>query len=103
MPRSSEGGTHGQAVLGERSLAAAVNDLQEQLAHGDVDGIAHQVGVERLKNGLAGENLGGHGCGVGHARAAEGLDEALLDDALLDVKRELAGALLRCAPNPHRA
>ena len=35
----------GQAVLRKSSLAAAVNDLQKQLAHGHVDGIAHQVGV----------------------------------------------------------
>ena len=35
---------------------------------------------------------------MGHAGAAEGLDEALLDDALLDVKGELAGTLLRGAP-----
>ena len=34
----------------------------------------------------------------GHARAADGLNEGLLDDAVLDVQRELAGALLRCAP-----
>ena len=51
------------------------------------DGVADEVGVERLEDGLAGENLGGHGCGVGHTRAAEGLDEALLDNALLDVER----------------
>ena len=35
---------------------------------------------------------------MGHARAADGLNEGLLDDAVLDVQRELAGALLRCAP-----
>ena len=93
-----EGSAHGQAVLGECGLAAAVDDLQEQLTHGDVDGVAHEVGVERLKDGLTGKNLGGHGCGVGHARAAEGLDEALLDNALLDVERKLACALLRGAP-----
>ena len=35
---------------------------------------------------------------MGHTRAADGLNECLLDDALLDVERELAGALLGCAP-----
>ena len=33
-----------------------------------------------------------------HAGAADRLDEALLDDAFFDVQRELASALLRCAP-----
>ena len=62
-----EAGADGQAVLGEGGLAAAVDDLQEQLAHGDVDGVAHEVGVQGLEDGLLGENLGGHGGGVGHA------------------------------------
>ena len=55
-------------------------------------------GIASLEDGLAGKDLGGHGGGVGHARAADGLDEGLLDDALLDVKRKLAGTLLRGAP-----
>ena len=93
-----EGGAHGQAALGERGLAAAVNDLQEDLAHSNVDGVADEVGVEGLEDGLTGKDLGSHGGRVGHARAADGLNEGLLDDAVLDVLRELAGALLRCAP-----
>ena len=35
---------------------------------------------------------------MGHARAADGLDQSLLNDALLDVERQLAGALLGRAP-----
>ena len=93
-----EGGAHGQAALGERGLAAAVNDLQEDFAHSNVDGVADEVGVEGLEDGLTGKDLGSHGGRVGHARAADGLNEGLLDDAVLDVQRELAGALLRCAP-----
>ena len=93
-----EGGAHGQAALGERGLAAAVDDLQEDLTHGHVDGVADEVGVESLEDGLTGKDLGSHGGGVGHARAADGLDEGLLDDALLDVQRELAGTLLGGAP-----
>ena len=78
--------------------AVWVDDLEEQLAHGNVDGVADEVGVQSLEDGLLGKNLGGHGCGVGHARAADGLDEGLLDDALLDVEAQLAATLLRCAP-----
>ena len=33
-----------------------------------------------------------------HARAADRLDERLLDDAVLDVERQLAGTLLGRAP-----
>ena len=35
---------------------------------------------------------------MSHAGAAESLDESFLDDAVLDVERELAGALLGSAP-----
>jgi len=93
-----QAGADGQAVLGEGRLGAAVDDLEEELPHGDVDGITDEVGVEGLEDGLLGEDLGGHGGGVRHARAADGLDEALLDNALLDVEAELAGALLRRTP-----
>ena len=58
-------GAHRQPVLREGGLGAAVDDLQEQLSHGHVDGVAHQVGVERLEDGLAGQDLSGHGGGVG--------------------------------------
>ena len=47
---------------------------------------------------LPGEDLGGHGRAVGHARAADGLDQGFLDDAVLHVQGQLAGALLRRAP-----
>ena len=36
--------------------------------------------------------------GVGHARAAERLDQRFLDDAVFDVEGQLAGSLLRGAP-----
>ena len=88
----------GQTVLRESGLAAAVDDLQEQLTHSNVDSVADEVGVEGLEDGLTGKDLGSHGGRVGHTRAADGLNEGLLDDAVLDVQRELAGALLRCAP-----
>jgi len=87
-----------KAALGEGRLGAAVKDLQKQLAHGGIDGVAHKVSVERLENGLADEDLARHGGGVGHARAADGLNERFLNDALLDVERQLAGALLGRAP-----
>ena len=93
-----QGSAHGQAALGEGGLGAAVDDLQEQLPHGGVDGVAHQVGVQRLQDGLADEDLGGHGGGVGHAGAAQGLHQSLFDDAVLDVQGQLAGALLGSAP-----
>ena len=52
----------------------------------------------RSVNGLADEDLGRHRGGVGHAGAADGLDQRLLNDALLDVERQLARALLGSAP-----
>ena len=78
---------------------AAVDDLQEQLAHGDVDRVADKVGVERFQNGLARS-------GFRAAMAAEWvmpeqpmrLDQRFLDDAVFDVQGQLAGALLRRAP-----
>ena len=51
-----------------------------------------------LEDGLTGKDLGSHGGGVRHAGAADGFDQRLLDDAVLDVQRELAGALLGGAP-----
>ena len=44
------------------------------------------------------QDLGGHGRGMGHAGAADGLHQGLLDDAVLDVQGQLAGALLGRAP-----
>ena len=33
-----------------------------------------------------------------HARATDGLDQRFLNDAVFHIQRQLAGALLRCAP-----
>ena len=93
-----QAGADRQAVVGKRGSAAAADDLQEQLAHGHVDGVAHKVCVQRLQNGLAGQDLARHGGGMGHAGAADGLHQRFLDDALFHVQRQLAGALLRRAP-----
>ena len=97
MPRSSRDAPTARPSA-EGGLGAAVDDLQEQLAHGGIDGVAHKVGVQRFENGLADQYLGSHGSRMGHARAADGLDQSLLNDALLDVERQLAGALLGRAP-----
>ena len=51
----------GEAVLGEGALGAAVDDLEEEFAHGGVDGVADEVGVEGLEDGLAGKDLSSHG------------------------------------------
>jgi len=72
--------------------------LQEELAHGGVDGIAYKVRVESLLNGLAGQNLTGHGGRVSHTGATDGLHESLLNDAVLYIKRQFAGTLLGSAP-----
>ncbi|WP_431651149.1 hypothetical protein, partial [Erwinia amylovora] len=37
-------------------------------------------------------------CGMGHTRAADGLNECLLDDAVLDIQGQLTCALFRCTP-----
>ena len=88
----------GQAVVGKGRLAAAVHDLQKQLAHGHVDGVAHKIGIQGLQNRFAGQDLARHSGGMRHARAADGLYQRLFNDALLYVQRQLAGALLRRAP-----
>ncbi len=93
-----QAGADVQTVVGERGLGAAVYDLQEQLAHGGVDGVADQVGIQRLKDGLARQNFAGHRGGMGHAGAAERFHQRLFDDAVLDVQAQLARALLRRAP-----
>ena len=73
-------------------------DLEEELAHCGVDRVADEIRVERLKDGLADENLGSHRGGMGHAGAADRLDQSFFDHAVFDVERQLAGALLRRAP-----
>ena len=82
----------------EGALGAAVGDLQEQLAHGGVDGVTDQVGIEGFQHGLAGQDLGGHGGRVGHAAAADGLHQRLLDDPFFNVEGQFAGALLGSTP-----
>ena len=93
-----ERGADGQAVLGEGRLRAAVDELKEDLAHRDVDGVTYEVGVERFENRFALQNLGRHRRRMRHTRAAARFDERLLDNALLDVQGQLAHALLRRAP-----
>ena len=46
-----------KSVVRESGLRAAVDYLEEQLAHSGVDSVADEVGVQSLKNGLAGEDL----------------------------------------------
>ena len=94
----SQTGTDGQTALRVSTLGASVNNLQEKFAHGGVDGIAHEVGVQSLEHGLAGQDFRSHGGGVGHAGAADGFDEGFLDDALLHIEGQLASTLLRSAP-----
>ena len=93
-----EAGAYHEAAFGEGRLRTAVNDLQEQFAHGGVDGVAYEVGVKGFENGLAGENFRCHGGRVGHARATDGLDEGFLYDTVFYVKRQFASALLGSAP-----
>ena len=96
-----EGAPTGRPPPGELDLAAAVNDLQEDLAHSNVDGVA-EVGVKGLEMVLPGR--------ISEAMAAEWVmpEQPMVSTRAssmmpsLDVQRELAGALLRCAPT-HRA
>ena len=92
------GSPDGQAVLTEGGLGAAVGQLLKDLPHCHIDGVADEVGVQGLQQGLAGQDLAGHGSGMGHAAAADGLYQRLLNDAILDIQGQLAGALLRRAP-----
>ena len=54
---------------------------------------------------LPGQDFACHSGGMGHAGAADGLDQGFFDDAVLDVQGQFAGALLRGAPahtgSPH--
>ena len=85
-------------AFGESGLGTAVNDLQEQFAHSGIDGVTDQVGVQSLQEGLADQDLGSHSGGVGHAGAAQGLNQSFFNDAFLHVQGQLAAALLRSAP-----
>ena len=42
------------------------DNLQEELAHSGVDGIADEVGVQGLEDGLAGQDLRSHSGRVSH-------------------------------------
>ena len=44
------------------------------------------------------QDLGRHGGGMGHAGAADGLHQGFLNDTVLHVQSQLAGALLGSAP-----
>src|SRR5699024_1030281 len=88
----------GQTFLGEGALGTSVNDLQEQLSHSSVDGVAYQVSVQSFHDGQAGKDLRSHGCGMGHAGAAQSLYQSLLDDSVFYIQSQLAGSLLGRAP-----
>ena len=79
-------------------MAAAVYDLLEELAHRNVDGVADKVGIQGFQQGFARQDLRSHSGGMRHAGAADRFHERLLHDALLDVERQLAGALLGSTP-----
>ena len=93
-----QAGADGQTVLRESGLAAAIGQLLKDLAHGDVDGVAHQVGVQAFQESFARQDLRRHSRGVGHAGAAQSFHQSLLHNALLHVQGQLAGALLGSAP-----
>ncbi len=97
LPRSSRPAPRA-GRLRKGGLGAAVDDLEEEFAHGGIDGIADQIGVEGLEDGLAGQGSLPPWRPSGHARAADHLDQGLLDDAVLDVEGQFAGALLGRAP-----
>ena len=84
----------GTAPAGNAPQATQV----EELAHGCVDGIAHEVGVESLEHSLARQDFSSHSSRVSHTRATDCLDKALFNHAVLYVERQLAGTLLRSAP-----
>ena len=67
-------GADGKATIGEGGLRASVDDLQEELAHGGIDGVTDEVSVEGFKQRFAGEDFACHGSGMRHARATDGLD-----------------------------
>ncbi len=48
-------GADGQPVFGESRLAAAIGQLLEDFTHGNVDGVAHQVGVQAFQQRFAAE------------------------------------------------
>ena len=56
------------------ALCSAVYDLEEELTHSRVYSVADEVCVERLENGLAGQDLCCHSGGVCHTRTANGFN-----------------------------
>ncbi len=93
-----ETSTNHQATFTEGRLRATVDNLQEQFAHSRVNGIANQVGVQSFENGFAWQNFASHGSRVSHARAADGLNQSLLNHTLFHIQRQFASTLLRSAP-----
>ena len=88
----AKGAYHGPAPIPEEGKWVQAKQIS------DISGFTHGVGWCAPQQGLADQDLGSHSGGVGHAGAAQGLDQSLLDDALLNVQGQLASALLRCAP-----
>ena len=93
-----QAGADRQTAFGEGCLGAAVDDLQEQFAHGGVDSVTDEVGVQRFEDGLLRQDLCGHGGGVSHAGAADGFHQSFLNDTVFNIEGQFAGALLRSAP-----
>ena len=93
-----QAGTDWQSAFRKGSLAAAINDLEEQLAHGDVDGIADQIRIQRFQQSLARQYFRCHGSRVGHAGTANGFYKSFFNDSIFDIKRQLAGSLLGRTP-----
>ena len=87
-----------ETALGESGLCASVYYLEEKLSHSGIDGVTYKVCIESLEDCFAGKDFSCHGGGVSHTGAAYSLYESLFDNAVFDIERELAGALLRCAP-----
>ena len=87
-----------KAALRECRLCTSIDNLEEKLAHCSVDCIAHEVGIESLKNCLSRKNFRSHSGRMSHARASDSLDKSFLDDSVLDIKGQLAGTLLRSTP-----
>ena len=91
-------GADREAVFRECTLRTSVDDLKEELAHSCIDRIANEVCVQGFQNGEARKDLRCHSRGMRHAGAADCLNKSFLNNTVLHVQRQLAGALLRSAP-----
>ena len=87
-----------QTILRESGLCSAINELEENLSHCNVDRVTYKVGVERFQNGFAWKNFARHSCGMRHAGASQRFDKRFFNNAVFDVQRQFAGTLLRRAP-----